>query len=62
MYDSTSDAKKNFAIGTAANAAVQGFKRAVSIILEKGFSINVVSPTVIEDSPQYLSFFLTKCS
>lgn len=53
----THDPQKNFANASAANAAVEGFVRAAAIELEKGIRINAVSPTVIENSPQYFPFF-----
>lgn len=49
--------QKNFANAAAANAAVEGFVRAAAIELENGIRINAVSPTVIENSPQYFPFF-----
>ncbi len=51
------DPQKNFANATAANCAVEGFVRAAAIELENGIRINAVSPTVIENSPQYFPFF-----
>jgi len=53
----THEPQKNFANAAAANAAVDGFVRAAAIELEKGIRINAVSPTVIENSPQYFPFF-----
>lgn len=53
----THDPQKNFANASAANSAVEGFVRAAAIELENGIRINAVSPTVIEDSPQYFPFF-----
>ena len=47
----------NFANASAANGAVEGFVRAAAIELENGVRINAVSPTVIENSPQYFPFF-----
>jgi NAD(P)-dependent dehydrogenase (short-subunit alcohol dehydrogenase family) len=47
----------NFANASAANGAVEAFVRAAAIELEHGVRINAVSPTVIEDSPQYFQFF-----
>jgi NAD(P)-dependent dehydrogenase (short-subunit alcohol dehydrogenase family) len=38
---------------SAVNGSVEGFVRAVAIELENDIRINAVSPTVIEDSPQY---------
>ena len=49
--------QKNFANASAANGAVEGFVRAAAIELENGVRINAVSPTVIENSPQYFPFF-----
>ncbi|MCB0655389.1 MAG: short chain dehydrogenase [Saprospiraceae bacterium] len=46
-----------FANASAANGAVEGFVRAAAISLENGIRINAVSPTVIEDSPQYFPYF-----
>lgn len=51
------DPQKNFANAAAANGAVEGFVRAAAIELENGIRINAVSPTVIENSPQYFPFF-----
>ncbi|HOY16684.1 MAG TPA: short chain dehydrogenase [Haliscomenobacter sp.] len=51
------DPQKNFANASAANGAVEGFVRAAAIELEHGIRINAVSPTVIENSPQYFPFF-----
>lgn len=51
------DPQKNFANASAANGAVEGFVRAAAIELENGIRINAVSPTVIENSPQYFPFF-----
>jgi NAD(P)-dependent dehydrogenase (short-subunit alcohol dehydrogenase family) len=53
----THEPQKNFANASAANAAVEGFVRAAAIELENGIRINAVSPTVIENSPHYFSFF-----
>lgn len=53
----THEPQKNFANASAANAAVNGFVRAAAIELENGIRINAVSPTVIENSPQYFPFF-----
>lgn len=47
----------NFANASAANGAIEAFVRAAAIELENGIRINAVSPTVIENSPQYFSFF-----
>lgn len=51
------DPQKNFANASAANGAVEAFVRAAAIELENGIRINAVSPTVIENSPHYFSFF-----
>ena len=51
------DPQKYFANASAANGAVESFVRAAAIELENGIRINAVSPTVIEDSPQYFSYF-----
>jgi len=53
----THDPQLNFANASAANGAVEGFVRAAALELENGIRINVVSPTVIEDSPQYFPYF-----
>ncbi|MBS1741736.1 MAG: short chain dehydrogenase [Bacteroidetes bacterium] len=53
----THDPQKNFANASAANGAVEGFVRAAAIELENNVRINAVSPTVIENSPQYFPFF-----
>lgn len=53
----THDPQKNFANAAAANGAVEAFVRAAAIELENGIRINAVSPTVIENSPQYFPFF-----
>lgn len=51
------DPQLNFANASAANGAVEGFVRAAAIELGNGIRINAVSPTVIEDSPQYFPYF-----
>ncbi|QDK81293.1 short chain dehydrogenase [Spirosoma sp. KCTC 42546] len=53
----TQEPQLNFANASAANGAVDAFVRAAAIELEHGVRINAVSPTVIEDSPQYFPFF-----
>jgi NAD(P)-dependent dehydrogenase (short-subunit alcohol dehydrogenase family) len=53
----TYEPQLNFANASAANGAVEGFIRAAAIELDNGIRINAVSPTVIEDSPQYFSYF-----
>ncbi|GAB4043800.1 short chain dehydrogenase [Spirosoma jeollabukense] len=53
----THEPQVNFANASAANGAVEAFVRAAAIELENGIRINAVSPTVIEDSPQYFPFF-----
>jgi NAD(P)-dependent dehydrogenase (short-subunit alcohol dehydrogenase family) len=47
----------NFANASAANGAVDGFVKAAAIELGNGIRINAVSPTVIENSPQYFPYF-----
>ena len=47
----------NFANASTANGAPEGFVKAAAIELEKGLRINAVSPTVIENSPQYFPYF-----
>lgn len=49
--------QRNFANASAVNGAVEGFVRAAAIELENGVRINAVSPNVVEDSPQYFSYF-----
>lgn len=51
------DPQLNFANASAANGAVEGFVKAAAIELGNGIRINAVSPTVIEDSPQYFPYF-----
>lgn len=53
----THEPQVNFANASAANGAVEGFVRAAAIELQNGIRINAVSPTVIEDSPQYFPYF-----
>lgn len=53
----TYEPQLNFANASAANGAVEAFVRAAAIELENGIRINAVSPTVIENSPQYFPFF-----
>ncbi len=53
----THEPQLNFANASAANGAVEGFVRAAAIELGNGIRINAVSPTVIENSPQYFPFF-----
>jgi len=53
----THEPQLNFANASAANGAVEGFVCAAAIELENGIRINAVSPTVIEDSPQYFPYF-----
>jgi NAD(P)-dependent dehydrogenase (short-subunit alcohol dehydrogenase family) len=40
-----------------ANGAIEAFVRAAAIELENGVRINAVSPTVVEDSPEYFPYF-----
>jgi NAD(P)-dependent dehydrogenase (short-subunit alcohol dehydrogenase family) len=42
---------------SAANGAIEAFVRAAAIELGNGVRINAVSPTVVEDSPEYFSYF-----
>jgi NAD(P)-dependent dehydrogenase (short-subunit alcohol dehydrogenase family) len=51
------DPQLNFANAAAANGAVEAFVRAAAIELKNGVRINAVSPTVIENSPQYFPYF-----
>ena len=53
----TNEPQLNFANASAANGAVEGFVRAAAIEMQNGIRINVVSPTVIEASPQYFPYF-----
>jgi len=53
----THDPVLNFSNASAANGAVEGFVRAAAIELGNRVRINAVSPTVIEDSPQYFPLF-----
>lgn len=53
----THEPQLNFANASAANGAIEGFVRAAAIELGNGIRINSVSPTVIENSPQYFPFF-----
>jgi NAD(P)-dependent dehydrogenase (short-subunit alcohol dehydrogenase family) len=53
----THEPQRNFANASAANGAVEGFVRAAAIELKNGIRINAVSPTVIEDSPQFFPYF-----
>lgn len=53
----TIDPQLNFSNAAAANGAIEAFVRAAAIELEDGIRINAVSPTVIEDSPQYFPYF-----
>jgi NAD(P)-dependent dehydrogenase (short-subunit alcohol dehydrogenase family) len=53
----TQEPVRNFANASAANGAIEAFVRAAAIELENGVRINAVSPTVIENSPQYFPFF-----
>jgi len=53
----THEPQRNFANASAANAAVEGFVRAAAIELDHAIRINAVSPTVIENSPQYFPYF-----
>lgn len=53
----THEPQINFANASATNGAVEGFVRASAIELSNGIRINAVSPTVIENSPQYFPYF-----
>ncbi|MCK0190443.1 short chain dehydrogenase [Arenibacter sp. F20364] len=53
----TYEPQLHFANASAANGAVEAFVRAAAIELESGIRINAVSPTVIENSPQYFPYF-----
>lgn len=53
----THEPQLHFANASAVNGAVEGFVRAAAIELGNGIRINAVSPTVIENSPQYFPYF-----
>ena len=53
----TNHPQMNFANASVANGAVEGFVRAAAIELQNEIRINAVSPTVIENSPQYFPYF-----
>lgn len=53
----THDPQRSFANASAANGAIEAFVRAAAIELENGIRINAVSPSVIENSPQYFPYF-----
>lgn len=53
----TTDPQRNFANAAAANGAIEAFVRAAAIELDHSVRINAISPTVIEDSPQYFPYF-----
>lgn len=53
----THEPQQNFANASAANGAVEAFVRAAAIELGNDIRINAVSPTVIENSPQYFPYF-----
>lgn len=53
----THEPQINFANASAANGAIEGFVKAAAIELPHGIRINAVSPTVIENSPQYFPYF-----
>ena len=53
----TYEPQLNFSNASAANGAIEAFTRAAAIELENGIRINAVSPTVIENSPQYFPYF-----
>lgn len=42
---------------TTVNRAIEGFAVAAAVELPKGLRINVISPTLLEESPQYKDFF-----
>lgn len=42
---------------SATNGAVEAFVRAAAIELKDGVRINAVSPTVVEDSPEFFPYF-----
>ena len=53
----THEPQINFSNASAANGAVEGIVKAAAIELPNGIRINAVSPTVIENSPQYFPYF-----
>ncbi|MEO8764119.1 MAG: short chain dehydrogenase [Ginsengibacter sp.] len=53
----TYEPQLNFANASSVNGAVEGFVRAAGIELQNGIRINAVSPTVIENAPQYFPYF-----
>lgn len=53
----TYEPQLNFSNASAANGAIEAFTRAAAIELQNGIRINTISPTVIEDSPQYFPYF-----
>jgi NAD(P)-dependent dehydrogenase (short-subunit alcohol dehydrogenase family) len=53
----TQDPVLGGANSSATNGAIEAFVRAAAIELENGVRINAVSPTVVEDSPEYFSYF-----
>ncbi|MGN6495109.1 MAG: short chain dehydrogenase [Agriterribacter sp.] len=42
---------------SAVNSAIEGFVKAAAIELKNDVRINAVSPTVVEESPEYFPFF-----
>ncbi|MUU78648.1 short chain dehydrogenase [Winogradskyella endarachnes] len=53
----TYEPQQNFANASVANGGIEAFVRAAAIEFEKDVRINAVSPTVIENSPQYFKYF-----
>ncbi len=53
----TQDPVSGGANPSATNGAIEAFVRAAAIELENGVRINVASPTVVEDSPEYFPYF-----
>jgi NAD(P)-dependent dehydrogenase (short-subunit alcohol dehydrogenase family) len=53
----TNDPVLSGANPSATNGAIEAFVRAAAIELENGVRINAVSPTVVEDAPEYFSYF-----
>jgi NAD(P)-dependent dehydrogenase (short-subunit alcohol dehydrogenase family) len=51
------DPQLNFANASAVNGAVEAFVRAAAIEFRNGIRINAVSPTVVENSPDYFPYF-----
>lgn len=53
----SNDPVRTGANSSTANGAIDAFVRAAAIELENGVRINIVSPTVVEESPAYFPYF-----